>query len=345
LTSQLTPTADKTQELLDVLRTGKRLVVLTHNNPDPDSMASAMGMGHLAMEVCGIPSICAIRGDIFRAENRVMVKKLGYDLKQAADEPFYATDVIAVVDTQPGFGHTVIPEGKRVDIVVDHHVGPMEGEFEEPRFRDVRTEIGATSSIITEYLMEAGVEVPSRIATGLFYGIRTDTADLGRNASPLDEKAYMFLLQRIDRKAISEITQPQVPVDYFRALRKAMNTTRIYGNVVLCSLGRLENPEMVAEVADLLIRLEGKQWVIVGGLHQDTYYVSVRTDGNGKDAWLVLRDAMKNEGSFGGHGSVAGGRVQLVNPNPRSLGRLERRLQKSILETLGAAHLPAGTLA
>jgi nanoRNase/pAp phosphatase (c-di-AMP/oligoRNAs hydrolase) len=113
---------------------------------------------------------------------------------------------------------------------------------------------------------------------------------------------------------------------------------------VLCSIGETDNPEMCAEIADLLLRLEGKHWVIVGGLYKDNYHVSVRTDGNGREAWLLLRDAMKSEGSFGGHGSVAGGRIHMADTSARALGRLERRLQSQILESLGASHLTATTL-
>ena len=346
MTKVLDLPALRTRHLLELLGTGKRLVVMTHNNPDPDSLASAMGLRLLAEQVARIPSCFAMRGDILRAENKAMVRLLQVDMVSAATEPIVASDLIALVDTQPGFGHTVVPQDHPVDIVVDHHEGPREAGHAPPRFVDLRIEAGATSSIVASYLMESGVEVPARVATALFYGIRTDTADLARNASPLDEKAYHFLAPRIDRRIIAEISNPDVPVDYFRALRKAMNTTRIYGHVVLCSLGATENPEMVAEVADLLLRLEGKTWVIAGGLYRDTYYVSVRTDGmTGREAWHILADAIQDVGSFGGHGAVAGGRVKLATPSPRALGRLERKLQKRILESLGVAHLPPTTLA
>ena len=57
---------------------------------------------------------------------------------------------------------------------------------------------------------------------------------------------------------------------------------------------------------------------------------------NGGDAWRLIGDAMSGEtGTFGGHGSVAGGSIQLPDPNPRALRRLERRLERNILRSVG----------
>jgi nanoRNase/pAp phosphatase (c-di-AMP/oligoRNAs hydrolase) len=103
----------------------------------------------------------------------------------------------------------------------------------------------------------------------------------------------------------------------------------------MCSLGSIGSAEMVAEVADLLLRMEGVSAVFCGGLVDKTYYVSVRTDLGG-DAWRLIGDAMSGEtGTFGGHGSVAGGSIQLPDPNPRALRRLERRLERNILRSVG----------
>jgi nanoRNase/pAp phosphatase (c-di-AMP/oligoRNAs hydrolase) len=253
-------------------------------------------------------------------------------------------DAIAVVDTQPGFGHTRIPPGVAIDVVIDHHEQPAGNGHQAVAHYDVRTDIGATSSMVTDYLMHANVDVTPDVATALFYGVKTDTADLSRNASPLDVVAYEFLQTRVDRVKLARITTPDLPVEYFRALRAALNNVRFYDNVILCSLGRIDTPEMVAEVADLLLRMEGKQAVFCGGLAGRTYYVSVRTDLADRDAFDLIRGALDGEGSFGGHGSVAGGVVELKDAAARTLKRLERRLEKNILRTMSVDGASAGTL-
>jgi nanoRNase/pAp phosphatase (c-di-AMP/oligoRNAs hydrolase) len=156
--------------------------------------------------------------------------------------------------------------------------------------------------------------------------------------------AYEFLNPFVDRQMLARITNPELPIEYFRALRAALNNLRIYDHIVLCSLGKIDTPEMVAEVADLLLRLENKQAVFCGGLVGNTYYVSVRTELGGRDAYLVIRDALCGEGSFGGHGTIAGGCIQLPDAAPRTLQRLERRLEKNILRLMGVDEISVSSL-
>ncbi len=329
-------TPERTKALLGVLASRKRLLVLTHTNPDPDSMGSALGLGYLAQQRFRMESRFGLMGRVMRAENQAMVRCLGIDPVPVARLDVDSFDCLALVDSQPGFGHTILPPNRKIDIVVDHHAPPdAEGATAEVSFADVRTEVGATSSIVTSYLMDSGLRVAPLVATALFYGIRTDTADLARNASPLDVAAYEFLRDKVDRGKLAEITNPPLPLTYFQALRDALNNIRIYDNLVLCSLGKVSSPEMVAEVADLLVRLQGVQTVFCGGLAGTTYYVSVRDDVEDRDAWHLIRDAFDGEGSFGGHGTIAGGSVVLPDDSPRTVKRFERRLERNILKAMG----------
>jgi nanoRNase/pAp phosphatase (c-di-AMP/oligoRNAs hydrolase) len=134
---------------------------------------------------------------------------------------------------------------------------------------------------------------------------------------------------------LASISAPALPVAYFAALRQALANVRIYDNVVLCSLGVIEAPEMVAEVADLLLRMENKDVVYCGGEVGDVYSVSVRTQVDRIDACQLIRDALNGEGTFGGHGSVAGGCIKLPDDSQRTLKRLERRLERNILRSVG----------
>lgn len=325
----------RTESLLALLRGKRRLLVLTHNNPDPDSLGSGMGLRYFASVASQVESQFALSGRILRAENQEMVNRLGIDmtpLDQIRPEDF---DCVALVDTQPGFGHTIVPPGLKVDIVIDHHMGEQGLRAGSEPFRDVRLDVGATSSLVATYFREANF-VPSReVATALTYGIKTDTADLSRNVSEVDLRAYDFLFPYVDREKLVQITRPQLPAAYFQTLKDALRKVRRYQHVALCSLGQIGSAEMVAEVADLLMRMEGIRAVFCGGLVGCSYYVSVRTELGG-DAWQLISYAMKGEkGTFGGHGSVAGGSIQLPCGDTRTLRRLERRLERNILKSVG----------
>lgn len=326
----------RTEALLALLRGRGRLLVLTHNNPDPDSLGAAIGLRHFADLAGMVDSVFALSGRILRAENQEMVRQLGIDMVPLASVVPSQFDCVALVDTQPGFGHTIIPDGCKVEIVIDHHVcDARQADGPRPVFSDVRCDVGATSSLVATYFREAGF-LPSReVATALVYGIKTDTADLSRNVSDLDMRAYDFLFHLVDRQKLVAITRPRLPAAYFQTLKEALRKVRIYDRVALCSLGSIASVEMVAEVADLLLRMQGVSSVFCGGLVDKTYYVSVRTDVGG-DAWRLIGDAMSGEqGTFGGHGTVAGGSILLPNTEPRALRRLERRLERNILRSVG----------
>lgn len=333
----------RTQQLRAVLAGCQRLLILTHNNPDPDSLGGALGLAEFARAVFGIESRFAMTGRILRAENRAMVRELGIEVDSLETVPLADYDCFALVDTQPGFGHTQVPAGVRIDIVIDHHVCD-DADSDDVAFCDVRTEVGATSSIVAEHLLNAGVEPSARTATALAYGIKTDTADLSRNVSDVDLRAFDYLFPHVDRQRLVAITSPRLPPAYFQTLKDALSKVRLYDGVTLCSLGRTASAEMVAEIADLLLRMEGVRAVFCGGLVGSSYYVSVRTEVGG-DAWALLRDAMEGEnGTCGGHGPVAGGAIQLNAGDSRALRRLERRLERNILRSMGVSGSNAAAL-
>src|SRR5690606_33240881 len=107
----------RTESLRELLRGRHRLLVLTHNNPDPDSLGGAVGLQEFARKAAGIESRLAITGRILRAENQAMVRELGIQMERLDDVRLSDFDCVALVDTQPGFGHTHVPLGIAVDIV------------------------------------------------------------------------------------------------------------------------------------------------------------------------------------------------------------------------------------
>jgi len=337
--------AAQMEALRDLLRSRQRLLVLTHNNPDPDSLGGAIGLQEFARLACGVESKLAITGKILRAENQAMVRELGIEMDRLDTIKLSDFDCVALVDTQPGFGHTFVPAGTSVDIVIDHHVcDDAKIDPSVTAFVDVRPDIGATSSIVASYLLHAGVVPSAPAATALAYGIRTDTADLSRNVSELDVKVVEFLSLHMDRQRLAAITNPSLPVAYFRTLKDALSKVRLYDGLTLCSLGRTTSAEMVAEVADLLLRMEGMKAVFCGGLVGQIYYVSVRTEVGG-DAWGLIKAGIDTEdGSCGGHGSVAGGSITLDCADSRTLRRLERRLERNVLKAMGVSDTSAGKL-
>ncbi len=125
-------------------------------------------------------------------------------------------------------------------------------------------------------LLANGFAIPQRIATALVYGIQTDTADLARNASPVDEEVFTRLYPLADLKLLGRIQRARVPQEYFKVLERGLRHALVHGNAVTTHLGEIEHPDLVAEVADLLFRLEGMTWSFVTGSHARVLYASIR---------------------------------------------------------------------
>jgi len=104
--------------------------------------------------------------------------------------------------------------------------------------------------------------------------------------------------------------------------------------LVVSHLGKVEQPDIVPEIADLLLRLDGKTWSLCTGLYEERIYLSIRTTNPRADAGHLMRRLIGRRGKGGGHSMIAGGWVELKqNSAPevqqKALGeRLAKLLRK-----------------
>lgn len=318
--------------VLEPYRDGK-LLVLTHRSPDPDALGAMVGVTKLLREAWGIDAETAAVGRIFRAENVTMVAELEIGLLNYRKLSGAEYKGAILVDSQPTFGHTELFEGVPLLAVLDHHqpTDPDVAKNGVPHF-DVRLGVGSTSSMVFEYLRDAGIPLDQRTATALCCGVRFDTADLSVGATQLDQEAFFECFRLADRAMLSRITHPPLPPQYYRELHRSLSRARRVGPLVYGFLGRVANPESVAEMADLFLRMEGCRWSLVGGAFESNYHLSLRTAMEVPDAYARMASIVDGEGSFGGRGSVAGGQVKLETGEDKLLRALERRLRGRALK-------------
>lgn len=324
---------------------GGRLVLATHRHPDPDGLGGLVGMQFLLREGFRLDSDLVLEGRIRRAENATLCRLLDIQPlpKGGVDPARYAG--VVLVDSQPGFTHTHPPGAVPLLAVVDHHRPPENGGSRNgiPYFW-VDPEYGATSAMVYHLVMACGLEPDRRTATALFCGVRYDTNDLARDATASDEAAYLDLQRRADPRIVGAVNHPPLPRDYFRQMAEALGACEVRGPVTMVLLGEVQSPEVVAEMADWFLRLEGQQWSLAGGACDGRYQVSLRTDMPGTDALPILRAILGSEGSCGGHGRMAGGQIPLTDlavEKVRALVR-ERAIATFGLEQVACEPLAAG---
>jgi nanoRNase/pAp phosphatase (c-di-AMP/oligoRNAs hydrolase) len=264
-----------------------------------------------------------------------MVSVLGLAHVAIAELDFARYGTIALVDTQPETGNNSLPPGHRVDIVIDHH--PLRPQSSRAWWCDVREDFGASSTIVYTYLRDTHVALPETLATAMLYAIKSETRDLGREASDHEYEAYAHLIRIADFEKVHAIAEPKVPAAYFAALDRALRAAEVRGPVVSVNLGALDYPDLVAEIADLLLAYDHARWVLCVGEHQGSVYLSIRTDIESAHAGDLIRQLVAGQGAAGGHGMVAGGKLHAPVRDAAELAAVYERLAGSLARALGVA--------
>lgn len=330
-TEEIQQCFQKIEEALK-LKSTKHLVVLTHDNPDPDSVSSAVTLAYLVKNKFKIPTSVKYGGIVGRAENRAMIRVLGLHVSPLSEADFKPGVDFALVDMQPGTGNSSFPKKRKPLIVIDHHILRKTTKAD---FIDVRMQYGATATILTEYLLESGLEIPIQIATALSYGISSETQDLGREAGEKDIQAYLALFPLSNKKFLATIEHPRLPRDYFITLSRALHHSFIYKNAVATSLGEIKNPDFVAFIADFMLRCERMSWSFCLGRYKEKIIVSIRTTNTKGEAGRFLRRLIGKRGSAGGHGMIAGGQILCATMEHDACTKLEEELIQDFLRQLG----------
>lgn len=330
---------ERLAQLRAVLQGREPVLIASHYHPDADSLAASAAFKALVERAFGLEATIAYDGFVGRAENRLLLKFLGATMEPMDRVSFEDFPAVAVVDTQPGQGNNPVPPDLPVLIVIDHH--PPVVKPTEVVFWDVRDTYGATSTILTEYLLQAEVEIDRALATGLFYGISSETQTLGSEAVQADVDAAMALYPLIDKRMLSQIEHAPIRPEYMRDLVVSLSRAVRYGPLAVSLAGDIEHPELVAEVADWMLRLEGIKWSLAMGRLGDTLYVSLRTwPLEDEDASDLIRRVVKELGRAGGHGHRAGGQVNLAGLPPEGVEAVLRAVVRNLRELRPGADVP-----
>jgi nanoRNase/pAp phosphatase (c-di-AMP/oligoRNAs hydrolase) len=321
-----------TNSMLTWLSGRGKILIVVHDNPDPDSLASAMALRHLFAVRLNREAVIAFSGMIGRSENLAMAKMLQIPLTPFPLIDLKSFQVVCLLDTQPETGNNSLPPGTRVDLVIDHH--PKRDATANCRWVDIRPDYGTTATILYEYLKVQGVSLGTKLATAIFYAIKSETQDLGREAQRPDRDAYLALFPLANKTLLNNITRPRLPKEYFSSLYSALEHALIYENVLIAALKEVQFPEVVAELADLLLRLEGMETVLCFGYYNTEMILSIRTSSENINAGELIRKLVAGIGSAGGHGMMAGGKVDMVDKSAETVAALEKLLTERILAEL-----------
>jgi nanoRNase/pAp phosphatase (c-di-AMP/oligoRNAs hydrolase) len=295
--------------------------VLIPINADPDAIASAMAVKRLLWRKVASVTISNIN-QIERPDNLTLIRLIGVSLVPWEQiDPAVYTQVV-IVDSQPDHHERFI--GLNPVAVIDHH--PIATPLRVP-FMDIRPAYGATASIMVEYLRAARIMPSTKLATGLYYAIKTDTSNFERQTLAEDLNAFQFVFRHSNIALARRIESAEMRVDFLKYFKRALDGLRIRSGKAFAHLDTVNNPDVCVQIADFLMRIDSVSWSIVSAVCKPKLVVILRNDGIRKNAGRLAQQAFQRFGSAGGHKSAARAEVPLealdaaVAANPARLAR------------------------
>jgi len=275
-----------------------RVLIMLHNDPDPDAMASGLALRNILRRTKTTAIIGAIHG-VTRPENQRMVNLLDIHVETITPETLREYDRLAMVDVQPHYFGGLIDS---VDLVIDHH--PEQPGY-TATFKDIRPDYGSTSTILTEHLRAVDANISERTATAMLYAIKSDTLFFSRQTNRVDLEAFSYLYPLADAALIRKMEGAEITLERLDYVLKAYRGGVLDDQVFCAFIGASPREDFIPYVADFFLQVEDVKWTVVAGIVNDVLVVSVRNLGYTKNAGEFVRRYFNDIGSAGGHRSMA----------------------------------------
>lgn len=302
--------------------------VLVPINANPDAIACAWAVKRLLWRRTANVTISNVNV-IDRPDNLALIRLIGVAItpfKKIKPERY---NRVVMVDSQPDHHDTLA--ALTPSVIIDHHpVGPSH----QTCYQDIRPKYGATATILVEYLRAARIKPAVKLATALYYAIKTDTSNFERQTLIEDINAFQYVFRRSNITLARRIEHAEMRMDYLVYFRKALSEMRVRKERAYAHLGQVKHSDVCVQIADFLMRIEKINWTIVSGIDQERLVVIFRNDGIRKNAGRTAKNAFAEFGSAGGHKSAARAEMPLkdleIVTNPHDPAKLTRWIIKRV---------------
>jgi nanoRNase/pAp phosphatase (c-di-AMP/oligoRNAs hydrolase) len=270
---------------------GRGANIFTQWVGDPDALGSAILLKTI-LTALGAKQVRILTGSLGHPQNRKLVERCGLVL-QDPNKDRLRTGLHCMVDTSPPLGMTNTTGVDPVNdyfFVADHHADPAEVEA-NCRSRGVKRvqlpfvglAIGSTSAFMAFVATAFGVldRLTSAERAAAALGIYTDTSALLHGATPLDFKMFEVLTRTEETQDIlDELRDYRVPPEWNLYRAAAFRNQEVTGAVRVGPVGfvRDEHRDVVAEIANELLRVEDTSIAVAIGVTGRGVEVSIRAD-------------------------------------------------------------------
>jgi len=317
---------DRLRRTLENHRSENQIVVM-QDFPDPDALSSAWAYQIIA-EQYDIHCDIVYAGTLSHQENVALVKLTGLPAKRwgvhtLKDRDLSVYQGCVFVDGQGTNSQltTLVKQAKiPIIAVIDHHT--RQGEL-EAEFVDIRPQIRATATILTQYIQKGLLNFNSsdtvhvKCATALMHGLRSDTNNL-MQAQECEFIAAGYLSRFYDAQLLNAVLQSARSRRVMDVIERALKNRIIKNNYSIAGVGylRYDDRDAIPQAADFLVTEENVHTALVYGIvHDEDEEIelvigSMRTSKITLDPDEFLKEAFgqDNQGRFFGGGRyMAGG--------------------------------------
>lgn len=286
------------------------IYIQPHNFPDGDAIASSFGL-QCFLKHYGIDSIICYKGCLEKLTTQKLCDLLNIEMVNIEDlHTLKETDYIINIDSQKHNSNIDDFIGDEV-ACIDHHPTFINYKY---KYKDIRL-VGACSSIIISYFINANIEIPKDVATALLYGIETDTANLTRGVKSLDIDMFSKVYKLADIDLISELMTTSINIDDLKAYGTAIENIYIENRIGVVNIPFECHDLLVSKISDFMLSLDGVDFTVVYSIRKNGIKFSTRSKYPKRlNAGEITSKALRIlGGDGGGHSFMAGGFISKNN--------------------------------
>ncbi len=293
------------KKLVEILK-GHKVYIQTHNYPDPDAMASGLGL-QVFLKQHGVESTMCYDGKIEKLSTKRMLDVFQFEIYNIEDIlDMSATDYIVTVDAQKFNANITDFIGNEV-ACIDHHPTFIQCEYQ---YKDIRL-VGACATLVAQYFKESGTPIDSNTATALLYGMKIDTDSWSRGVTLLDIQMFEYLFPYIDEEKMKLMNKSSMELKDLRAYGAAIQNIRLYDNIGFAEIPFNCPDALVGMVSDFILDLDVVEFAVVYAKREDGLKFSIRSELKYLNAGEITAKALNGIGTGGGHAAMAGGFVPI----------------------------------
>jgi nanoRNase/pAp phosphatase (c-di-AMP/oligoRNAs hydrolase) len=344
----------KVEQFVELVRSnaGKEFIVCSHNNPDPDSLASGFAMlrilSFLGVETIGL-YYC---GEISHPQNRAMQNVLDIPFKKWTQEietrlSSKLDDVVVIFVDCAGTSQKNMSVPFKPQVAIDHHKATAD--------RDVlfiHDEVGACATLLVDLMLnmppnviedkqyfcfDHEVDGAKDLFTALAIGLKTDTIDfISENTTEQDYRAFRILSRYFSYDQFNKIVNYELPPYVFDYEEIAWKNRSATAPNLISGLGFVEQSksDCIPYLADKMMRLQGIQTVVIYAIVEDSIRASVRTSSAAHDCQTLVEEIF-GVGNGGAKRGIGGAAVAL---GPFNIGEMDEQ-EKEKLWDLTKSHI------